>query len=77
LIEGLKPLQRATLVEAGLHPRVVATIYQLIDSGSSGSYRDAANHAAALLPDLTVRVSGPFPAYRLLRRSRRTQELFL
>jgi Gas vesicle synthesis protein GvpL/GvpF len=63
LLDALKPFQRMTRVERGRHPDVVATVYQLIDRGSAEGYRQAAADASANVPALTVRISGPSPAY--------------
>jgi hypothetical protein len=63
LLDALKPFQRMTRVERGRHPDVVATVYQLIERGSAEAYRQAAADASAKLPALTVRISGPSPAY--------------
>jgi hypothetical protein len=63
LLRALKPIQRATRVEAGRHSGVVATVYHLIDRGTDGTYRDAVASAAADLPTLIVRVTGPSPCY--------------
>jgi hypothetical protein len=61
LIDVLKPLQRATIVERGRATGLVATVYQLIDRGTSAAYCEAA--AGVALPHLTVHVSGPAPCY--------------
>jgi Gas vesicle synthesis protein GvpL/GvpF len=63
LLTAVRGLQHATRIEPGRHSRVVATVYQLIDRGSSDGYRHRVEVAAATLADLTVRVSGPAPAY--------------
>jgi hypothetical protein len=63
LLDALKPFQRVTRVERGRHAGVVATVYQLIDKGTADAYRRAAADAAATLPAVTVRISGPAPAY--------------
>lgn len=63
LLEALKPLQRVTRVERGRHANVLATVYQLIDKGSAEVYWRAAEDAAATRPSLTIRISGPSPAY--------------
>jgi gas vesicle protein GvpL/GvpF len=63
LTRAVQTLQRATRVERGRVEGLVATVYHLIDRGSSESYRGAVTQAAAALPLLTVRVTGPGPAY--------------
>jgi len=63
LLEALKPWPRATRVEAGRSPGVVATVYQLIDRGSSAEYEAAVKSAAGALPGLSIRVTGPAPCY--------------
>ena len=63
LTRAVQPLQRATRVERGRVEGLVATVYHLIDRGSSESYRGAITQTAAALPLLTVRVTGPGPAY--------------
>jgi hypothetical protein len=63
LMTAVGDLQRATRIDRGRHPGVVATVYQLVDRGSSDQYRQRVEMAAATSADLTVRVSGPAPAY--------------
>jgi hypothetical protein len=63
LLEALAPIIRATRVEPARTPGLVATIYHLIDRGASGEYRQRARRAAASLPDLRLRISGPAPCY--------------
>jgi len=63
LLDAFRDLQRATRVERGQHRDVVATIYQLIDRGGCETYRERVIAAAEGLPSLTLRVSGPSPAY--------------
>ena len=63
LIDGLRSLQRATRIERGRVERLIATIYSLIERGSSDAYRAAVRQAAASVPSVTVRVTGPGPAY--------------
>jgi hypothetical protein len=62
LVDALKPLSRATRVERSRRTEMV-TVYQLIDRGAGAAFRDAANRAAADVPALKVRISGPSPAY--------------
>ena len=63
LLEAVRVLQRATRIETGRDPAVVATVYHLIDRGESDEYRRRLGPAVATLVNLTVRVSGPMPAY--------------
>ena len=63
LTSAVQPLQRATRIERGRVEGLVATVYQLIDRGSSEAYRAAIKQAAAAQPSLTVRLTGPSPAY--------------
>ena len=63
ILGALNDLQRATRIESGRDPAVVATVYQLIDRGASAMYCRRVEEAAALMPDLTLRVSGPSPPY--------------
>jgi hypothetical protein len=69
LLDALKPLQRATRVEAGRHAGLIGTIYQLVDRGSSDAYRRAIDEAARHSPSLTLRVTGPSPAYAFARET--------
>jgi hypothetical protein len=63
LLDALKPLPRTTRVEASKTTGVIATVYQLIDRGSSAEYLTRAHDAARALPHLSVRISGPGPCY--------------
>ncbi len=63
ILGALNDLQRATRIESGRDPAVVATVYQLIDRGASALYCRRVEEAAALMPDLALRVSGPSPPY--------------
>lgn len=63
LLDALKRWQRATRVEAGRSAGVVATVYQLIDRGSSAEYEAGVKAAARALPGLSIRVTGPAPCY--------------
>jgi hypothetical protein len=63
IVESLKPLVRATRVEATRHEAAIATVYHLIDRGASATYFKAAHAAAEGIPDVRVRVRGPSPAY--------------
>jgi hypothetical protein len=62
LLSALERLQRATRVEAGATPGVIATVYQLVDRGSSDEYHEVVR-AAAAASSVSVRVSGPSPCY--------------
>ena len=62
-IDALRGLQRATRVEAGRTAGVVATVYQLIDRGTSEEYVRAVREIGLASPHLSIRVSGPSPCY--------------
>jgi hypothetical protein len=62
LLKAVERLQRATRVEAGTAAGVIATMYQLIERGSSDEYREVVRAAAAALT-VSVRISGPSPCY--------------
>jgi hypothetical protein len=63
LIDALKPLQRATRIEASTTSGMIASVYQLIDRGSSETYVERVQAVAPRIADLTVRISGPSPCY--------------
>ena len=63
VIDALRGLQRATRVEAGRTAGVVATVYQLIDRGTSEEYVRAVREIGLASPHLSIRVSGPSPCY--------------
>ena len=63
LMTALSDVPRATRIEQGRTPSVVATIYHLIDRGTSEGYRQRVEAAASASPGLSLRVSGPAPAY--------------
>ena len=63
LLDAVRPLPRATRVETGQTPGIVATVYQLINRGASTEYRVLVNAAAERLPGRSVRISGPAPCY--------------
>lgn len=63
LLDPLRPLTRATRTERGRGADVVATVYHLIDRQSDDAYRRAVHLAAGNTPSLTVRITGPSPAY--------------
>ena len=62
LLVAIEPLRRAVRVDRGRHQNVV-TVYHLIDRGRAAEYVEATTSAARELPYLTVRISGPSPAY--------------
>jgi Gas vesicle synthesis protein GvpL/GvpF len=62
LIDVVRPLVRATRIEGGAEASVV-TVYQLVDRGAGTEYLDTATRTARNLPQATVLVSGPSPAY--------------
>ena len=63
VIDALRGLQRATRVEAGRTAGVVATVYQLIDRGTSEEYVRAVREIGLASPHLSIRVTGPSPCY--------------
>jgi hypothetical protein len=63
LLDGVQHLVRGTIVERGKTAGVVATVYHLVERGTSHVYRDAVIAAAATTPALSVHVSGPSPCY--------------
>ena len=63
LLDALSPITRGTIVERGKTAGVVATVYHLIDRGTSDDYRSAVERVAHEWPALSVRVSGPAPCY--------------
>lgn len=54
---------RATRIEPGRSPGMVATVYHLIDRGTSEAYRAALESVAARQTHHQVRISGPAPCY--------------
>jgi hypothetical protein len=68
LIHGLAGIQRATRVEPGRTPDVIATVYQLIDRGRSAEYASKASALAAEMSALKVRITGPSPCYAFAPR---------
>ena len=60
---GTRPLARETRVEPGKASGVIATVYQLIDRGTSAEYAAAVKAVAGARPDLSIRVTGPAPCY--------------
>jgi hypothetical protein len=63
VLDATRELQRAARIEPGRDDAVVATVYHLIDRGRGDEYRQRTETAANAAPDLTLRVSGPGPAY--------------
>jgi hypothetical protein len=63
LLGALSQIQRATRVERGRTPDVIATVYQLIDRGRAGEYLDIATAAARRIEGVSVRITGPSPCY--------------
>lgn len=63
ILDALGRLQRATRVEASRQAGLIGTVYQLVDRAAGDEYRRVAEDAAAKFPNLTVRISGPSPAY--------------
>ena len=63
LLEALKPIVRETRVEPARTAGVVATVYHLIDRGTSAGYEGAVRAAASAMPALSIRTSGPAPCY--------------
>ena len=67
LLDATRAIARATRVERSEHAAVVGTVYQLIDRGQSAEYGDLVEGADEMMPGLSVRVSGPSPAYAFAR----------
>jgi hypothetical protein len=63
LLAGLQEFQRGSIVERGRTAELIATVYHLIDRGTSDAYRRRAEHAATAHPELRVHISGPAPCY--------------
>lgn len=66
LLEALGPLTRSTRIEPGRTPGVVATVYHLIERGSSDAYRARIaemQSRSARLSALVIRIAGPSPCY--------------
>jgi hypothetical protein len=63
LLEALKPMARDTRVEPSRAAGILATVYHLIDRGTSAEYEAAVRTAAGAMPELSIRVSGPAPCY--------------
>lgn len=63
LIDAVHAMQRGMRVDTGKGAGVIATVYHLIDRGTSGDYRQRIEIAAAALPAVSVRTSGPSPCY--------------
>ncbi len=62
LLKALEHLQRASRIEPGKTAGLIATVYHLIDRGSSEEYRRVVESAAGGW-ELSVRISGPSPCY--------------
>jgi hypothetical protein len=63
LLDAVHAQVRATRIEPGRAAGVIATVYQLVARGASEDYAAAVRAAAATMPDLAVRLSGPAPCY--------------
>ncbi|HUE89495.1 MAG TPA: GvpL/GvpF family gas vesicle protein [Vicinamibacterales bacterium] len=63
LLDILKPLTRAARVEPGKAPAIIATVYLLIDRGTSAEFEAAVQTAAGAMPGLSIRITGPAPCY--------------
>lgn len=70
ILDALGRLQRATRVEASRQAGLIGTVYQLVDRAAGDEYRRAAEDAASKFPNLTVRVTGPSPAYAFASETR-------
>ncbi len=63
LAEVLRPLVHDERIERGKVTGVAASVYHLIERAHGPAYRRAVVKAAADLPTVAIRVSGPSPAY--------------
>jgi hypothetical protein len=63
LLDRLAPLVAAQVVERHDAAPLVASVYHLVERGSSARYRDALREAAESSPGLRVVASGPWPPY--------------
>lgn len=63
LAEALRPLVHDERIERGKVTGVAASVYHLIERAHGPAYRRAVVKAAADLPTVAIRVSGPSPAY--------------
>jgi len=63
LAEILRPLVHDERIEQGKVAGIAASLYHLIDRPNATAYRRAVVKAAADLPSVAIRVSGPSPAY--------------
>lgn len=59
----LRPLVHDERIERGKVTGVVASLYHLVERTNATAYRRAVVKAAADLPTVAIRVSGPSPAY--------------
>lgn len=63
LLDAMESHVRARRVEPGRAPGLVATVYHLVDRGTSAEYAAALHAAARAMPELVIRASGPAPCY--------------
>jgi len=63
LAEALRPLVHDERIERGKVTGVAASVHHLIERAHGPAYRRAVVKAAADLPTVAIRVSGPSPAY--------------
>jgi hypothetical protein len=63
LLDAVAHVTRATIVERGKTRDVIATVYQLIDRGTSEAYRAALASVSVSELARSVHVSGPAPCY--------------
>lgn len=63
LLDAVAILVRAERREPGRVPGLAATVYHLIDRGCAGHYRAAIEARVSTLPELSVTLAGPAPAY--------------
>lgn len=63
LAKGVGALARDVRVEPAFQPRVIGTVYHLIERGRAQEYRAAIERIARDMPEDRIHVSGPSPAY--------------
>jgi hypothetical protein len=63
LADALRPMVHDERIERGKVTGVAASVYHLIERAHGPAYRRAVVKAAAELPTVAIRVSGPSPAY--------------
>lgn len=63
LAEALRPFVHDERIERGKVSGIAASLYHLIERTDGPAYRRAVTKAAAALPSVAIRVSGPSPAY--------------